>query len=218
MNTLVLNQVSAGYDHTPIITGFDLTITAGSTVGLVGDSGAGKSTIAKVAALLRPPMAGSVILNGIATTCTGYRVAPATRRKVALVFQSPRRATDPRWTLHGIITAPALLGAARTERSRRVDGALGWAEMCGLTEDLLARHPSEVSDGQLQRACLARALATGPQFLICDEMTAMTDAITTAALVNVVRTLAADQGLGVLAISHDHRLLDVWADHHVVLD
>src|SRR5690606_11954692 len=79
-------------------------------------------------------------------------------------------------------------------------------DLVGLSAELLDRRPHEVSEGQLQRACLARALAVGPRYLLCDEMTAMLDASTTAALVASVRAYAGERGIGVLAVSHDERL------------
>jgi peptide/nickel transport system ATP-binding protein len=90
-------------------------------------------------------------------------------------------------------------------------------ERVGLTPELLGRASHEVSDGQLQRACLARTLVLALRYLLCDEMTAMVDASTAAALVGVVRDEAAQRGVGVLAISHDEDLLDVWADRVVSL-
>lgn len=85
----------------------------------------------------------------------------------------------------------------------------------GLTADLLTRRPHEVSDGQLQRACLARALVLRPRWLVCDEMTAMLDASTTAALVRVVEDYRAASGAGLLAVGHDRPLLDRWCDRTV---
>lgn len=85
----------------------------------------------------------------------------------------------------------------------------------GLTDDLLGRRPHEVSDGQLQRACLARALVLRPRWLVCDEMTAMLDASTTAALVTVVEEYRRAQGAGLLAVGHDRVLLERWCDRTV---
>jgi peptide/nickel transport system ATP-binding protein len=91
------------------------------------------------------------------------------------------------------------------------------AELVGLTADLLGRRPHEVSDGQLQRACLARALALRPARLVCDEMTTMLDASTTAALVAVIDAYRTREGAGVLAISHDPVLLGRWTDRVLTL-
>jgi peptide/nickel transport system ATP-binding protein len=89
------------------------------------------------------------------------------------------------------------------------------ARTAGLTGDLLGRRPHEVSDGQLQRACLARALVLRPRWLVCDEMTAMLDASTTAALVAVVEAYRREHGAGLLAVGHDRVLLERWCDRTV---
>ena len=126
-----------------------------------------------------------------------------------MLFPSPRQATSPRWTLERIIAEPlAVTGTPADQRARTVHTT---ALRVGLTADLLQRQPHQVSDGQLQRACLARALIQRPRYLICDEMTAMLDPATTAALVHVLIE-EADAALGILAVSHDHQLLHAWAD------
>ncbi|MGI5500629.1 ABC transporter ATP-binding protein [Lentzea sp. CA-135723] len=194
--------ITAGY-RTPVITGVDLTVHPGQTVGLAGPSGSGKSTLARVLALLHKPFAGTVEIDG--ETVTGFRFQARQRTKIGVLFQQPRLSVDPRFTLRQAIAEPG---------GDRVDEL---ADLVMLTDDLLGRRPHEVSDGQLQRACLARALALKPRYLICDEMTTMLDASTTAALVGVIRAYQRESGAGVLAISHDATLLGRWADETVRL-
>ena len=128
-------------------------------------------------------------------------------------FQQPRLSVDPRLTMHDVIAEP--LRAQRQPPGERVTAV---AATVGLTPELLTRRAHAVSDGQLQRACLARALVTRPRYLICDEMTTMLDASTTAALVNTLTDYCAEESAGVLAISHDNALLDHWADRIVPMD
>lgn len=194
--------ITAGY-QAPVVTDVSLTIHPGQTVGLAGPSGSGKSTVARVLALLHKPFAGTVEIDG--ETVTGFRFKARQRTKIGVLFQQPRMSVDPRFTLRQAIAEP---GGDRV-------GEL--ADLVMLTDDLLGRRPHEVSDGQLQRACLARALALNPRYLICDEMTTMLDASTTAALVGVIRAYQRESGAGVLAISHDATLLTRWADETVRL-
>ncbi|MFD4637470.1 ABC transporter ATP-binding protein [Lentzea sp. NPDC058436] len=201
---LTAKDVTAGYS-TPVITGVNLTVHPGRTVGLAGPSGSGKSTVARVLALLHKPFAGTVEIDG--ETVTGFRFKAPQRTKIGVLFQQPRLSVDPRFTLRQAIAEPL-------KSTDRVDEL---ADLVMLTDDLLGRRPHEVSDGQLQRACLARALALDPRYLICDEMTTMLDASTTAALVGVIRAYQERSGAGVLAISHDATLLTRWADETVRL-
>ncbi|WP_330276910.1 ATP-binding cassette domain-containing protein [Lentzea sp. NBC_00516] len=201
---LTANGITAGY-RDPVITDVSLTVQPGQTVGLAGPSGSGKSTLARVLALLHKPFAGTVEIDG--ETVTGFRFQAVQRTKIGVLFQQPRLSVDPRFTLRQAIAEPL-------KNQDRVDEL---ASLVMLTDDLLGRRPHEVSDGQLQRACLARALALNPRYLICDEMTTMLDASTTAALVGVIRAYQRESNAGVLAISHDTTLLTRWADETVRL-
>ncbi|MEE1927203.1 ATP-binding cassette domain-containing protein [Streptomyces sp. TRM 70351] len=207
---LELRDITAGYDRrAPVVRGVSLTVGDGEAVGLLGPSGCGKSTLARVAALLHRPDAGEVRLAGAPVTRFRHRAARADRTAVGVVFQQPRLAADPRLTLADLIAEPL----RATGRSAQVPGRTAeLARTVGLGGDLLARRPHEVSDGQLQRACLARALVLRPRLLVCDEMTAMLDASTTAALVGVVEDYRADRGAALLAIGHDRVLLERWCD------
>ncbi|MDQ3152969.1 MAG: ATP-binding cassette domain-containing protein [Actinomycetota bacterium] len=205
--------VVAGYRRgQPVLDGVDLDVAPGEVVGLSGPSGCGKSTLARVLAQLLAPWAGEVRLDGEPVRRYRHAAPRGQRTAVAPVFQQPRLAVDPRFRLREVIAEPLLatgheVGTLVEELAATVD----------LTTELLDRRPHEVSDGQLQRACLARALALRPRYLICDEMTAMVDASTTAALVRAVTDHAERTGAGVLAISHDEALLGVWAGRVVRL-
>ncbi|MFH8727536.1 ABC transporter ATP-binding protein [Streptomyces termitum] len=207
---LELHAITAGYEpRRPVFRGASLTVAPGEAVGLLGPSGCGKSTLARVAALLHRPDAGRLVLDGTEVTAWRHRAPRAWRTAVGVVFQQPRTAADPRLRLADLIAEPLRATGRKAEAADRVAVL---APAVGLTSDLLTRRPHEVSDGQLQRACLARALSLSPRWLVCDEMTAMLDASTTAALVAAVETYRAETGAGLLAVGHDRVLLDRWCD------
>ncbi|MER6106131.1 ATP-binding cassette domain-containing protein [Streptomyces sp. NPDC001832] len=210
---LELTRITAGYDpRDPVVRDASLTIAPGESVGLLGPSGCGKSTLAKVAALLHRPDAGTVVLDGRPVRGWRHRAPRAQRTAVGVVFQQPRLSADPRLRLRELMAQPLRATGRRAEVTDRLAEL---APAVGLTAELLNRRPHEVSDGQLQRACLARALVLRPRWLICDEMTAMLDASTTAALVAVVEAYRRESGAGLLAVGHDRVLLERWCDRTV---
>lgn len=180
----------------PVLNDVDLTIEPGTITALTGPSGAGKSTLARLLVGLLTPESGTITCDG---TPVGQRRGqlPST---TALLAQDPLSATDPRHNLARLISLPAQLAG----RPIDVEAA---AREVGLTPDLLDRRPRDVSGGQLQRACLARALAQQPRYLIADEPTAHLDPVTTATLAGVLTRRAAT-GLGILLITHDQALAD----------
>jgi len=206
---LTARRITAGWTPgRPVVRDVDLTLPPGEVLGLQGPSGCGKSTLARVLALLHPRDAGTISLDGQLVTAVRHRVPREQRVRVGIVFQQPRLSVDPRLTLRQIVQEPLVATGRKTgaeARVREVSAAVG------LTEELLLRRPHAVSDGQLQRACLARALVLRPAYLICDEMTTMLDASTTAALVGVLEEYRRCERAGILAISHDVALLRQWA-------
>ncbi|MET8941790.1 ATP-binding cassette domain-containing protein [Streptomyces rubiginosohelvolus] len=213
---LELTGITAGYDRRdPVVRDVSLHVGAGEAVGLLGPSGCGKSTLAKVAALLHRPDAGTMTLDGTVIRGWRHRAPREQRTSVGVVFQQPRLSADPRLSLRELIAQPLRSTGRRRDVPERVAEL---ARSVGLSEELLERRPHAVSDGQLQRACLARALVLRPRLLICDEMTAMLDASTTAALVAVVERYRAASGAALLAVGHDRVLLERWCDRTVRWD
>ncbi len=199
-----------------VLDGANLSLAPGARVGLVGPSGCGKSTLAAVLALLLRPDGGRVLVDGTPIAGWGLGVPGHIRRQVQLVWQSPRQAADPRMTLQQIMLEPlAIQGSLPDTAADCWDLTVGLAENVGLTSDLLRRQPHEVSDGQLQRACLARALAVSPRFLLCDEPTSMLDVSTQASLLAVIAEQQAASSLGVLLITHDLVVARHWCQEVV---
>lgn len=184
----------------------NLSIEPHQIVGLTDPSGRGKTTLARIMAGLSMPTHGEVICDGICVHNIHHNTNTKIRGKIGMVFQSPRRSCDPRLTLKKTImqTAHADIDLEKI------------LSMVALTSDLLNRYPKQVSDGQLQRVAIARTLATQPDYIILDEMTAMLDPATTAILIDVVQSFV-HQGGGALMISHDHELINVVANKIVSL-
>jgi ABC-type dipeptide/oligopeptide/nickel transport system ATPase subunit len=212
---LLADDITVGYGRQVVLDSITLRIARTETVGLRGPSGCGKSTLVRVLALLHRPDHGQVSIDGTPVHAVRYAVPVGLRTRVAVLFQSPRAAADPRLSLDDLIAEP--LRAVRTPESTVRERVAELADLVGLTADLRSRRPHAVSDGQLQRACLARALVHRPDYLLCDEATAMLDASTQAHVASVIRDYQRTQRAGVLVISHDQTLLDRWADRIVDL-
>ncbi len=207
--TLAAHGVRVRRDRTEILGPTHLAVRAGEIVGLTGPSGVGKSTLAAVLAQLDKPDTGHLTVGGDQVCGAGLDLPPGQRRRVGWVSQHPRTAVDDRLTLREAIELPARLAGAPVD-------AASLARDVGLDPTLLARRPSQVSGGELQRACVARALALRPEFLVLDEATSMLDADTaTDLLAVVVRTALA--GTGVLVVGHDLAVLRSLCDRVLTL-
>ena len=180
------------------------SIAAGETVGLVGESGCGKSTLAKLLVGLLSPTAGEVRIRGQRLAALRADALRSVRRMVQLIFQDPTNSLNPRMTVEEIVSEPLIIHrlAPRSQRRERVMALLE-------TVQLPARHrsrvPRELSGGERQRVGIARALATNPELLICDEPIASLDVSVGAKILELLRQLVRERHMALLFISHDLR-------------
>ncbi len=196
---LSAKNISFKYRKDPwIIRNFDLEINSGEVLGLSGPSGCGKTTLAKILAGHCLPVTGSVKIDGKDVSQKGFN-------PVQLIFQHPEKALNPRWRMD----------KALKEGFSPDDDLLA---ALGIEKEWLYRWPNELSGGELQRFCIARALSPKTKFLIADEMTTMLDAITQSQIWNAVLDIAKKNNIGVLVVSHDNHLLNHICDKVLLPD
>jgi peptide/nickel transport system ATP-binding protein len=213
---LELDGISASYGSVPVLRDVSLTVRTGGTVALVGESGSGKSTLARVVAGLLSPTAGQVRLHESRLPGALRDRSRDQLRRVQLIHQSPDAALNPRQSIREAIGRPlqlskGLKGAAREARLHEL------MALVELKPELLDRLPGALSGGQKQRVCIARALAAGPELLICDEVTSALDQVVQADILAMLQRLQKELGLSCLFITHDIATVRAIADEVVVM-
>lgn len=195
--------------------GISFFIEKGECLGLVGESGCGKSTVAKLITHLTEPEEGSVLLSGEETLRLKGKALRNFYSDVQMVFQTPQDSFDPRRSLgDGIMEGMRNHGFGRAEAKKRMYELL---DMVDLEREFASRLPHEVSGGQCQRAAIARALAVDPKLLICDEATSALDVTVQAQIMELLRRLQRERGLSLLLICHDLALVQAFCDRVIVM-
>jgi oligopeptide transport system ATP-binding protein len=199
------------------VDGVSYDIYRGETLGLVGESGCGKSTVGRTMLGLYQPTAGTVNIAGIEVAGARGAQMRLLRRKAQMIFQDPFASLNPRWTVSAIVGEPLHVHHLETDKRRRDERVKELLELVGLSSRHVNRFPHEFSGGQRQRIGIARALASNPDFIVCDEPIAALDVSIQAQVVNLLEDLQTQLGLTYLFIAHDLSMVRHICDRVAVM-
>jgi oligopeptide transport system ATP-binding protein len=218
MITRVVAEVKA-------VDGVSFVIRRGETLGLVGESGCGKTTTGRCIIQLERATDGQIIFDGKDLTKLGQKELTGVRQKIQIIFQDPYSSLNPRMTIKDIIGEPMKVHGIIPDPVKRDARVSELLSVCGLNPRFASRYPHEMSGGQRQRVGIARALAMNPEFIICDEAVSALDVSIQAQVINLLEDLRDEFGLTYLFISHDlsvvrhicHRVAVMYLGHMVEL-
>ena len=195
----------------------NFTIEEGKTLGVVGESGCGKSTTGRAILRLHEPTSGEVIFNGENILTKNKDEMRLLRRQMQLIFQDPYASLDPRNTVSEIIGEPLKLQKIIPDKAKRLEKVYELMETVGLAERLVNTYPHELDGGRRQRIGIARALAMEPKFIVCDEPVSALDVSIQAQILNLMQDLQEQMGLTYMFITHDLSVVHHFADDIAVM-
>lgn len=193
------------------------TIEKGKTLGVVGESGCGKSTTGRAILRLLEPTSGQVIFEGKDVTKLKRREMKKLRREMQIIFQDPFSSLDPKMTVNEIIREPIVLNKLIRDKKEIENRVLELMKTVGLAERLYGAYPHELDGGRRQRIGIARALAMNPKFIVCDEPVSALDVSIQAQILNLLKELQAELGLTYIFITHDLAVVNHFADEIAVM-
>ena len=205
------------YGHVKAVDDVSLEVYEGETLGLVGESGCGKTTLGRSILRLAEPTGGKVWFDGIEVTALKGQALREFRKQAQIVFQDPYSSLNPRLTIGEAIAEPMLVHGIEKDRKKSRTIVCDLLEQVGLKAEHYDRYPHEFSGGQRQRICIARALAVNPRLVICDESVSALDVSVQAQVLNLLNRLKAERHLTYIFISHDLSVVRFMSDRVVVM-
>ena len=205
------------YDHVKAVDDVSLEVYEGETLGLVGESGCGKTTLGRSILRLVEPTGGKVFFDGLEVTALTHAALRDFRKQAQIVFQDPYSSLNPRITVGEAIAEPMKVHGLETDRRRCRERVCELLEQVGLEATHYDRYPHEFSGGQRQRICIARALAVDPRLVICDESVSALDVSVQAQVLNLLNRLKEERHLTYIFISHDLGVVRFMSDRVLVM-
>ena len=205
------------YGHVKAVDDVSLEVYEGETLGLVGESGCGKTTLGRSILRLAEPTGGKVWFDGIEVTALKGQALRDFRKQAQIVFQDPYSSLNPRITIGEAIAEPMRVHGIEKDADKQRTAVCDLLEQVGLKAEHYDRYPHEFSGGQRQRICIARALAVNPRLVICDESVSALDVSVQAQVLNLLNKLKAERGLTYIFISHDLSVVRFMSDRVVVM-
>lgn len=199
------------------VDGVSLRIEKGKTLGIVGESGCGKSTIGRVILRLLEPTSGQILFNGTDIARLKKAQMRGMRKEMQMIFQDPFSSLDPRKTINHIIREPIVEYGIIKDKKQIEKRVLELMETVGLAERLINTYPHELDGGRRQRVGIARALAMEPKFIVCDEPVSALDVSIQAQILNLLKKLQREMGLTYIFITHDLSVVNYFADEIAVM-
>ena len=204
-------------EHVKAVDDVSFVVYPGETLGLVGESGCGKTTLGRSILRLIEPNEGKIIFRGTDITTLDYPAMRKQRKDLQIIFQDPYSSLNPRMTIGDAIMEPMIVHKLHADDKERKKKTLELLDRVNMKAEFFDRYPHEFSGGQRQRVCIARALALNPQFIICDECVSALDVSVQAQVLNLLNELKNDFGFSYIFISHDLSVVKFMSDRMMVM-